>query len=256
MRTIACATASRRGFSLIELLVVIAIIGILVGLLLAAVQKAREAAVRIQCVNNLRQLGIALHNYHDSNNALPKESTTTYAFYLLPYLEEAGFQIPAYNDDCTSDTYLGPVKVFVCPMRHPTLPNNPGAWGLCDYGYGQSEGSLFSILDHGPSLDQVSNENGTSNTALLAHLGASRQLQGDMYFTSWPTPYSTDGSKNVYAIEPGLNSQYIGSPHPGAHPFLFADAHTQGVNYTWAPTAPATMQAVWAYNNMSPYTLP
>src|SRR5215468_3401179 len=63
--------AHRRGFTLIELLVVIAIIAVLIALLLPAVQAAREAARRAQCVNNLKQIGIALHNYHTANDCFP-----------------------------------------------------------------------------------------------------------------------------------------------------------------------------------------
>ncbi|MCA9133857.1 MAG: DUF1559 domain-containing protein, partial [Planctomycetales bacterium] len=86
----------QRGFTLVELLVVIAIIGVLVGLLLPAVQAAREAARRMQCTNNLRQLGLAVHNYESANRRLPSgwiannlrgEPGWGWAAALLPFME-------------------------------------------------------------------------------------------------------------------------------------------------------------------------
>src|ERR1700759_3805466 len=82
----------RSGFTLIELLVVIAIIAVLIALLLPAVQAAREAARRMQCVNNLKQIGLAMHDYQSSNNSLPYGMKGccwgTWLIPILPYIEQ------------------------------------------------------------------------------------------------------------------------------------------------------------------------
>jgi prepilin-type N-terminal cleavage/methylation domain-containing protein/prepilin-type processing-associated H-X9-DG protein len=120
----------RAGFTLIELLVVIAIIAVLIGLLVPAVQKVREAAARIQCSNNLRQLGLALHNHHDAIGGFPAAKVTTPTIhtwfpFILPYIEQDNlykryrFDLN-WNDAATNDADPGGVnqtqlKVLTCP---------------------------------------------------------------------------------------------------------------------------------------------
>jgi prepilin-type N-terminal cleavage/methylation domain-containing protein len=126
-------TGRRVGFTLVELLVVIAIIGVLVALLLPAVQAAREAARRSQCLNNCRQIGIAVHNMHDARGELPPsrivDGWLTWAALILPYIEQSAIGqqvIPnALYDDQPEIVRSTPVSTYICPSRsHDTFNAN------------------------------------------------------------------------------------------------------------------------------------
>ena len=146
----------RRGFTLVELLVVIAIIGVMVGLLLPAVQAAREAARRMQCGNNLKQLTLGLHNYESSYKTLPPSRITTgesrhgWASFMLPFIEQAAvYDIYDFNvrwhNAINFPATSSPLATWVCPSTpstrmippaaaqalHVTVP--PGGFGPADY---------------------------------------------------------------------------------------------------------------------------
>jgi hypothetical protein len=155
------------------LLVVIAIIAILIGLLLPAVQKVREAAARMQCANNMKQLGLAVHNLHDAylslpptEGALPGMSLNNYGpltFWMLPFVEQGNlytlaFQNGVYNSGNADRTYV--VKTYLCPSD-PTLAgyHSPGGWALCSYATNalafsqaayDTPGNYLTCYVHGP----------------------------------------------------------------------------------------------------------
>jgi prepilin-type processing-associated H-X9-DG protein len=153
-------------------LVVIAIIAILIGLLLPAVQKVREAAARTQCQNNLKQLGLACHNYHEVNQSFPNKVTGGHQqLYkiILPFIEQQN-QVGATYATCV------PIKTFICPSRR----NTSQAWAdyvtSFDPHYYMPNSAPYtswkSILDNGSmpvSLAQVTGADGTSNSLVYAH---------------------------------------------------------------------------------------
>ena len=142
------ARTPRTAFTLIELLVVVAIIGILIGLLLPAVQKVREAAARIKCTNNLHQIGLALHGCHDAQSGLPPGYAASagyfdgandtspgwgWAAYLLPYAEQGNlYQSIDFNQPVESPANAAAVAtrlpLFLCPSDQPP----PGPFPVTD----------------------------------------------------------------------------------------------------------------------------
>jgi prepilin-type N-terminal cleavage/methylation domain-containing protein/prepilin-type processing-associated H-X9-DG protein len=190
----------RDGFTLVELLVVIAIIGLLIGLLLPAVQAAREAARRMSCANNLRQIGIALHNYHDTFKVFPpaglyRIGTSSDSFSvqarLLPFLEQENLQnlidwsVPYGLQSQVAGTK---VSTYICPSeinkqpRHDPKPHDPNfQYWVLNYGANMGVWMVFDpvrqlggdglIIPNQPT-SMASVLDGTSNTVAFAEVKA------------------------------------------------------------------------------------
>jgi prepilin-type N-terminal cleavage/methylation domain-containing protein len=152
----------RDAFTLIELLVVISIIATLMGLLLPAVQRAREAASRISCANNLKQIGLALHNYEGVYGRLPPTRTqigsATWAVYILPFIEQDNlynqwnFQATYYQQNNVARTTN--VKIYFCPSRRTAsdIPRNSIFGDIPSWG-GASVNTPGGLGDYAAAID-------------------------------------------------------------------------------------------------------
>ena len=263
-------SVTNRAFTLVELLVVVAIIGILIGMLLPAVQQVREAARRTSCMNNLTQLGLAMHNYEFSFGHLPagvmdtagpiqnvaKGQHVSWTVHLLRFMEQNGvadaFDIPSGTYSVKNAPARAMVMyIFNCPSQS-IVQDNTLAAGLSHYaGCHHSveapidvdnDGLLFlnSAINYGDIYD------GSSNTILIGEfipdgtdLGwasgtrATLRNTGELLGQSeWMATYGAGAVA-------GLKKTFVGgfgSHHPGSSNFLFADGSVHSMNLSVDPT--------------------
>jgi prepilin-type N-terminal cleavage/methylation domain-containing protein len=209
--THSAAPRSRSGFTLIEVLVVIAVIGILIALLLPAVQSARQAVRRIQCVNNLKQIGIAMHNYHQAIGTFPLATAVAFSSagvktdwgtwgvhaMMLPYLD----QTPIYNavnfdwscwygtgQQINGTAFNTSLSVFLCPSdglaNDGTINTEMVALGF----FGEA-----NINNYLGSLGTTTNPNSPTGTGIFAHA------------TAYGMESVTDGTSNTIALSEGID---------------------------------------------------
>jgi prepilin-type N-terminal cleavage/methylation domain-containing protein len=254
------------AFTLVELLVVIAIIGVLVALLLPAVQASREAARRIQCQNNLKQLALAFHNHHDTLQFFPtagwdwstpptyingipatgREQQAGWGFQVLPYIE----QTAAWNGGAATTDYdksifaLGvPIKAFFCPTRRQPQTvtySYPGYLGgasvthaLCDYAAANLDGT-GAVRQYEPRrmADII---DGTSNTLLLgdkrlnrARLGQDQADDNEGFTCGWNEDTVRFTSQRPQPDFVGDPALHGGKLFGSSHPGTFSVARADG----------------------------
>ena len=249
----------RFGFTLIEFIIVFAVDALLVLFLMSAVQSARDAARRIETVNNLKQIGLGLHVYHDAVNAFPSESASSMegqangnkpmSVYtsLLPYVNQANMM---------GNSSPGPLKIYLCTNRHSFASVSTP---LTDFGYQATVKTgntpIDAILDSpfNLGLGIITNTNGSSNTLLLSIVSEKPSDYSNQSLPmQWPAPnHGTKGAAFTKDSELVTTGVGIGGPYP-AIPSLYVDGHAVNI----ATPSSTIYPMLWSYMNQTPFTAP
>jgi prepilin-type N-terminal cleavage/methylation domain-containing protein len=260
---------ARGSFTLLELLVVLAIVGVLLGLLLPAVQKVREAAAQMSCRNHLRQIGLAFHEHHGQYRAFPSggwewytppnyfqgqpaiglQQQAGWGFQILPFLEATN------TWRAGAEVAIGtPNLIFFCPSRRnpqtvtypdeytPPVTGGVVTHALCDYAASNLDGNGVVRQFYPVRIAEVTD--GTSNTLMAADKWVDRAEMGDQpsdnegYTAGWDhdTVRSCDEPPVPDSNRGGSNFNQFGSSHIGHINAVFVDCSVHPISFAVSPT--------------------
>ena len=257
-------TKGRVGFTLIELLVVIAIIAILIALLVPAVQKVREAAAATQCQNNMKQIVLACHNFHDANKRFQMQgdplcgagngtANSSYLVPILPYLEQQAIYDHIYNNGGSTDV-VDQVFAYMCPMDPRNFSTTYPGWagtsyvGIAGWSYHSTAGDQIGVFNQaagsnlGVQVTIATITDGASNTVMIGE----RPPSCDLYWGWWSFNVGYDAVSGSQNSEE-LSSFTIGGPMCSPQP----PGPCGGANYVFGGGPrkvgnPCSMNQLWS----------